>query len=290
MSNGRKPDETLDEYLRGDSEVSRAYRATASESPPAALDARILAEARGHRRFTPFGNRWVMPLAAAAVVVLSVGLVTFMSERGAVPELPAPAETASAPAPSAPSAKSGESRAREGVAAQPDAVKREMPQAVKPSQTRDEVVSAPAPAAAPEEKRAAPLALAARHTPLADIVSVEVSGKAGAYQFNVGIRSPDTGCAQYADWWEVVSEDGRLLYRRVLAHSHADEQPFTRVGGPVPVAADTPVWVRAHMHPGGYGGQAYQGSVKDGFRPATPAPGFAASLANVAPLPDGCAF
>jgi hypothetical protein len=124
----------------------------------------------------------------------------------------------------------------------------------------------------------------------ADVVAVHASGQAGAYEFNVTLRSPDTGCRQYADWWEVVSEDGRLLYRRVLLHSHVDEQPFTRSGGPVPIQATTPVWVRAHMNTGGYGGRALHGSVQTGFVPATPKADFAAQLATQAPLPDGCDF
>jgi len=88
----------------------------------------------------------------------------------------------------------------------------------------------------------------------------------------------------------VVSEDGRLLYRRVLLHSHVDEQPFTRSGGPVPVKAELVVWVRAHMKPGGYVGKALKGSVKTGFREAQPGPQFAAELERKAPLPDGCDF
>jgi hypothetical protein len=124
----------------------------------------------------------------------------------------------------------------------------------------------------------------------ADVISVQASGQPGAYQFNVGIRSPDKGCAQYADWWEVVSADGKLLYRRVLLHSHVDEQPFTRSGGPVLIQADTVVWVRAHMNTGGYGGMAFQGSVKTGFKPAVPDSGFATGLARQQPLPEGCDF
>lgn len=126
--------------------------------------------------------------------------------------------------------------------------------------------------------------------PLADVVSVEVSGEPGNYTFSVGISSPDTGCEQYADWWEVVSEDGELLHRRILLHSHTDEQPFVRSGGPVPIEPDTVVWVRAHMNNGGYGGQAWRGSVQEGFAQAEHAPDFAADLANEPPLPDGCAF
>jgi hypothetical protein len=126
--------------------------------------------------------------------------------------------------------------------------------------------------------------------PVADVISVEVSGEPGAYTFSVGIESPDQGCGQYADWWEVVSEDGALVYRRILLHSHVDEQPFVRSGGPVKVDPETEVWVRAHMAPGGYGGQALKGSVEAGFAPAEMPAGFAEELDEQPPLPDGCAF
>jgi hypothetical protein len=153
---------------------------------------------------------------------------------------------------------------------------------------------APSVVAAPEkkvqEKAAASKPGAGAGAKLADVLAVETSGVPGAYRFNVTIMSPDTGCAQYADWWEVVSEDGRLLYRRVLAHSHASEQPFARSGGPVPLQPDTAVWVRAHMQPGGYGGQAMKGSVKSGFNSEELRADFAAALAKAPPLPDGCAF
>ncbi len=125
---------------------------------------------------------------------------------------------------------------------------------------------------------------------LADVISVEAAGAAGAYTFSVGISSPDTGCDQYADWWEVVRPDGELVYRRILLHSHVNEQPFVRSGGPVAVAAADVVWVRAHLHPGGYGGAAFRGSVEQGFESAEPPHGFAADLSDAAPLPEGCNF
>ena len=125
---------------------------------------------------------------------------------------------------------------------------------------------------------------------VADVTAVRASGGAGAYQFSVTVRSPDTGCTQYADWWEVLGEDGKLIYRRVLLHSHVDEQPFTRGGGPVPIAADATVIVRAHMNTNGYGGAALKGSVKQGFTTVSLPAGFAADLAKRPPLPDGCAF
>ena len=125
---------------------------------------------------------------------------------------------------------------------------------------------------------------------LADVISVQVSGSEGAYQFSVGIRSPDEGCEQYADWWEVVSEDGGLIYRRILLHSHVGEQPFVRSGGPVAISPDTIVWVRAHMNTGGYGGAAFRGSVQAGFVETDLDLDFAADLAEKSPLPNGCAF
>lgn len=125
---------------------------------------------------------------------------------------------------------------------------------------------------------------------LADVMAVQVNGQPGAYSFQVTVASPDTGCEQYADWWEIISPEGELLYRRVLLHSHAGEQPFTRSGGPAPITADQVVWVRAHMNTTGYGGQALRGSVQQGFEPAGLAPDFAAGLAEQEPLPVNCAF
>lgn len=124
----------------------------------------------------------------------------------------------------------------------------------------------------------------------ADVTDVTVSGDPGAYTFNVTVRSPDTGCDQYADWWEVLSEDGDLLYRRILLHSHVDEQPFSRSGGAVPVDADTTVVVRAHMNSGGYSGVALRGSAASGFVVAELVEGFAAAIESAPPLPSGCAF
>ncbi len=126
--------------------------------------------------------------------------------------------------------------------------------------------------------------------PVADVTAVRVSGDPGAYQFSVEISSPDTGCEQFADWWEIVTEDGQLLYRRVLLHSHVTEQPFVRSGGPVDVDEDTVVIVRAHMNNGGYGGQAFRGTAGGGLEPVELAREFAADLEETPPLPDGCGF
>ena len=124
----------------------------------------------------------------------------------------------------------------------------------------------------------------------AAVVAVETSGDVGAYTFSVTVESVETGCDRYANWWEVISEDGELLYRRVLAHSHVDEQPFTRSGGPVEIAADEVVIVRSHMYPAGYQSQAQKGSVANGFDPIVLSETVATELAETPPLPSGCAF
>jgi len=124
----------------------------------------------------------------------------------------------------------------------------------------------------------------------ADVLSVQVNGQPGAYQFAVEVASPDSGCDQYADWWEVVSVDGELVYRRILLHSHVDEQPFTRAGGPVNIAANTLVWVRAHMNTSGYGGTVLRGSPRDGFALEEPPADLFPELERTPPQPEDCAF
>ena len=142
----------------------------------------------------------------------------------------------------------------------------------------------------PDSPDEAPLAKATDNAVVANVTDVAVSGSAGSYQLSVTIASPDLGCDQYADWWEVLDTDGNLLYRRVLAHSHVDEQPFTRSGGPVAISPDQPIIVRAHMYPSGYGGQALQGSVAAGLAAVDLSAEFADQLAAQAPLPQNCAF
>lgn len=124
----------------------------------------------------------------------------------------------------------------------------------------------------------------------AAVTDVSFTGAPGNYTLSVTIESPDTGCSQYADWWEVFRPDGSLVYRRILAHSHVDEQPFTRSGGPVNIAADENIIVRAHMNNNGYGDQVYTGSISQGLTPDTLDSLFAAELAASDPLPVDCAF
>ena len=124
----------------------------------------------------------------------------------------------------------------------------------------------------------------------ANVIQVNVNGNEKAYTFSVKIKSPDTGCKQYANWWEVVSEDGKLIYRRILAHSHVNEQPFTRSGGSVNITSNQTVIIRGHMNTTGYGSMVYKGNVKDGFFEAKIKRDFAKGLEKQEPLPQDCAF
>ncbi len=124
----------------------------------------------------------------------------------------------------------------------------------------------------------------------AEVSKVSISGNEQSYTFNVTIKSPDTGCQQYADWWEVIDLEENLIYRRVLAHSHVNEQPFSRSGGTINILKNQEVYIRAHMNNTGYGSNVLKGSVESGFIKEELKTSFAAKLENVAPLPNNCAF
>ena len=328
----KKPGGTEDTPIPGEAGIGRTYRGASKETPSAALDAKILAEARHavstSKARTAFGARWRYPLSTAAVVVLSLGVVLLLSQQGVLDHeslltppsgtIPAPevardtTETPATPAAKAPAsperkvlAKTESAKPEPAPPVAADSAPAAMADHMHARQSGPEVQTLTGASIATgriaEERAASPMheiERAREDTAMnngttgvqADVISVQASGEPGAYQFTVGIRSPDTGCGQYADWWEVLNEKGELLYRRVLLHSHVSEQPFLRSGGPVPIQPDTVVWVRAHMNSAGYGGVAYKGSVKSGFIRATLDRGFAADLATRPPLPDGCGF
>jgi hypothetical protein len=125
---------------------------------------------------------------------------------------------------------------------------------------------------------------------IARVLEVQVNGEPGRYSFVVTISSPDEGCSQYADWWEVINPGGELIYRRVLLHSHVAEQPFTRSGGPAAIQAADEVIVRVHMNTSGYSELAMRGSVEGGFEAVELESGFAADLSKREPLPGDCDF
>ncbi|MBN2530932.1 MAG: hypothetical protein JXR76_31385 [Deltaproteobacteria bacterium] len=131
-----------------------------------------------------------------------------------------------------------------------------------------------------------------RQPPWADVIEVEMTGSDGNYEVMATFQSTDIDCTEYANWLEVLTEDGDLLYRRILVHPHTPPltgNPVARGGGPVTVSADDVIIIRAHINTVGYKGMAMRGSVNNGFEPAPDiTPDFAADVESQDPQPDGC--
>jgi len=74
--------------------------------------------------------------------------------------------------------------------------------------------------------------------------------------FSVTLEHDDEGWEHYANQWDVVTMDGRLLKSRVLFHPHENEQPFTRSLSGVKIPAGTKsVKIRAKDSVHGYSKQ-----------------------------------
>jgi hypothetical protein len=146
-----------DDNLERDPRIARLLAAAGGEEPPAALDAAILAAARrgadarpqlvggdGHASIPPLRAKrnWYMPVSIAAVLVLSVSLVTLVHEEKG-DELAQPPGTAGAPSKSSAPAPAAPATSAPGavVAEKPDAMLRD---------------AAPATPKHAEEKRAEP--------------------------------------------------------------------------------------------------------------------------------------
>ena len=90
----------------------------------------------------------------------------------------------------------------------------------------------------------------------ADVVGVAFKKAGdGTYNFSVTVRHADEGWDHFANRWEVVHENGKILATRVLAHPHVDEQPFTRSMSGIEIPEGTvKVIVRANDSVHGLGG------------------------------------
>lgn len=63
----------------------------------------------------------------------------------------------------------------------------------------------------------------------ADVLNVSVKcNEKYECNFRVRVEHKDKDWKHYANRWEILSLDGKLLAVRELAHPHVDEQPFTR--------------------------------------------------------------
>ena len=91
----------------------------------------------------------------------------------------------------------------------------------------------------------------------ADVIAAEMQpGGDGTWRISATVRHADEGRGHYADAWQALAPDGRVLATRELHHPHVDEQPFTRslrgVRIPPGVSA-VPIRARDSVH--GHGGR-----------------------------------
>ena len=67
----------------------------------------------------------------------------------------------------------------------------------------------------------------------ADVTGVKATEtSSGTYRFDVTVHHADEGWDHFANKWQVVAPDGKVLGTRVLAHPHVGQDQFTRsLGG-----------------------------------------------------------
>ncbi len=91
----------------------------------------------------------------------------------------------------------------------------------------------------------------------ADVWSVELEETApGVYTITAEVEHADDGWDHYADAWQVLTPDGKVIATRELAHPHMNEQPFIRSLSGVEIPADiAEITVRARDLVHGFGGR-----------------------------------
>jgi hypothetical protein len=72
-----------------------------------------------------------------------------------------------------------------------------------------------------------------------EIVDVKAhQGKDKTWSFAVTLKHADEGWDHYANEWQVIAPDDKILATRTLYHPHVDEQPFTRNTSGVKIPED----------------------------------------------------
>ncbi|MDH3633746.1 MAG: hypothetical protein OES20_03490 [Gammaproteobacteria bacterium] len=90
-----------------------------------------------------------------------------------------------------------------------------------------------------------------------DIVEVTVECP-GSCTFSVTLEHADQGWGHYANQWDVMTLDDKLLKSRVLHHPHDNEQPFTRsLSGVIIPDGTNRVKIRARDSKHGYSSEEF---------------------------------
>ncbi len=97
MANNEQNDKELNDYLNGNSDVSKAYRASNKTEPAVHLNEKILSAAKesventAHKSKPKFHKApWVKPVSIAAMITLSVSLVVTMQQETGQPLISEP--------------------------------------------------------------------------------------------------------------------------------------------------------------------------------------------------------
>ena len=97
MANNDHNDKELNDYLNGDSDLSKAYRAQNNVEPSVNLDEKILTAAKEAVRNTDYEGKphfhkspWTLPVSIAAMITLSVSLVVTMQQETGQPLISEP--------------------------------------------------------------------------------------------------------------------------------------------------------------------------------------------------------
>ncbi len=97
MANNGKDDKELDDYLKGNSDISNHYRASNTGESPAHLDEIILSaakdavtESKQKSNVVFHKSPWALPVSIAAVITLSVSLVVTMQQETGQPLISEP--------------------------------------------------------------------------------------------------------------------------------------------------------------------------------------------------------
>jgi hypothetical protein len=93
----------------------------------------------------------------------------------------------------------------------------------------------------------------------ADVVDGRITSlDKGQYRIEATVLHADAGWDHYADRWDVLAADGRILGSRELAHPHDNEQPFTRSLTLKLPEGTSMVMLQAHDSVHGLGGRVFE--------------------------------
>lgn len=76
----------------------------------------------------------------------------------------------------------------------------------------------------------------ANEVEIVDVKANQSSNK--SWNFSVTLKHADEGWDHYANEWQIIAPDNKILGTRTLYHPHVNEQPFTRSLGGVEIPKD----------------------------------------------------